>query len=71
MDNDFKLNFLEPDSSIAGFVESIGMFYNQSANDKEVVVLYRPIFLETGIAAFAGITDRARNFSGAKDCSAS
>jgi AraC-like DNA-binding protein len=39
MDNDFKLNFLEPDSSIAGFVESIGMFYNQSANDKEVVVL--------------------------------
>jgi len=39
MDHTFQLNFIPPDSSIAGFVESIGMFHNQSANEKEVVVL--------------------------------
>jgi AraC-like DNA-binding protein len=39
MDNTFQLNFIPPDSSVAGFVESMGMFHNQSANEKEVVVL--------------------------------
>lgn len=39
MDNTFQLNFIPPDSSIAGFVESVGMFHNQSANEKEIVVL--------------------------------
>jgi AraC-like DNA-binding protein len=39
MDDNFKLNFIAPHSSITGFVESIGMFHNQSANEKEVVVL--------------------------------
>jgi len=31
MDNDFQLNFIAPDSSISGFVESVGMFHNQPA----------------------------------------
>jgi AraC-like DNA-binding protein len=39
MDHTFQLNFIPPDNSIAGFVESVGMFHNQSANEKEVVVL--------------------------------
>ncbi|MBE9664672.1 helix-turn-helix domain-containing protein [Mucilaginibacter myungsuensis] len=39
MDNGFLLNFLEPDPSIAAFVENIGMFHNTSAETKEVVVL--------------------------------
>jgi AraC-like DNA-binding protein len=39
MENTFNLNFIAPHSSIAGFVESIGMFHNQSANSREVVVL--------------------------------
>jgi AraC-like DNA-binding protein len=38
-DNGFKLKFIEPDPSIAGFVESIGMFENRLPHDKEVVVL--------------------------------
>ena len=39
MDKGFELNFLEPEARIAEFVESIGMFYNGSATDKEVVVM--------------------------------
>lgn len=39
MDSGFELNFVEPDATIAEFVESIGMFYNGSAIDKEVVVM--------------------------------
>lgn len=39
MDNSFKYQFLKPDESITDFVESIGMFHNQSDEAKEVVVL--------------------------------
>ncbi|MVN91369.1 helix-turn-helix domain-containing protein [Mucilaginibacter aquatilis] len=39
MDNGFKLKFLAPPSSVAAFVENIGMFQNETAETKEVVVL--------------------------------
>jgi AraC-like DNA-binding protein len=39
MDNGFSLKFIKPDGSIAGFVESIGMFHNASDKAKEVVVI--------------------------------
>ena len=39
MDNGFTLRFLPPDPSMAAFVENIGMFHNESAETKEVVVL--------------------------------
>ncbi|MFC6100246.1 helix-turn-helix domain-containing protein [Olivibacter domesticus] len=39
MDNSFNYKFIQPDKSLADFVESIGMFQNQSNEAKEVVVL--------------------------------
>jgi len=39
MDKAFSLKFLPPPMSIADFVENIGMFENDSAETKEVVVL--------------------------------
>jgi len=39
MDNSFNYKFLDPNDRIATFVESIGMFHNQSDKPKEVVVL--------------------------------
>lgn len=35
----FNYTFVEPDKSIADFVESIGMFHNPSDEEKEVVVM--------------------------------
>lgn len=39
MDNSFNYKFIQPDKSLTDFVESIGMFQNQSDEAKEVVVL--------------------------------
>ncbi|RVU00337.1 AraC family transcriptional regulator [Mucilaginibacter limnophilus] len=39
MDNGFRLKFIEPDKTIADYVESIGMFHNQLETEKEVVVI--------------------------------
>lgn len=39
MNNDFNYTFIKPDKSLADFVESFGMFYTQSANAKEVVII--------------------------------
>lgn len=39
MKNDFVYKFILPDESIAEFVENIGMFHNQSAVAKEVVLM--------------------------------
>jgi len=39
MDNSFYYKFIEPDKSLADFVESLGMFHNPSDKAKEVVVL--------------------------------
>ncbi|POY36610.1 transcriptional regulator [Solitalea longa] len=39
MSNDFICKFIKPDKSIADFVESIGMFHNQSNEAREVVVM--------------------------------
>ncbi len=39
MSNDFYYKFIKPDKSLADFVESFGMFYNQSEEAKEVVVM--------------------------------
>lgn len=39
MKNDFHLKFIEPDESLADFVESMGMFHNLSDEAKEVVVM--------------------------------
>ncbi|TWR31511.1 helix-turn-helix transcriptional regulator [Mucilaginibacter pallidiroseus] len=39
MENHFTLKFLKPEPEISAFVESIGMFHNQGAEAKEVVVL--------------------------------
>lgn len=39
MGNDFYYKYVEPDLQLADFVESIGMFHNQSSEAKEVVVL--------------------------------
>lgn len=39
MDNDFYYKFIKPDKSLGDFVESLGMFHNQSDKAKEVVVM--------------------------------
>lgn len=39
MDNGFNFNYIEPEKPFASFVESIGVFYNSSAEAKELVVL--------------------------------
>jgi len=39
MDNGFNCKFIKPRESLTDFVESIGMFHNQSDEAKEVVVL--------------------------------
>jgi len=39
MNNDFQYKFIQPDKSLADFVESIGMFHNPSDEAKEVVVM--------------------------------
>ena len=39
MDDNYYYKFIQPDRSLAGFVESLGMFHNQSDQAKEVVVL--------------------------------
>jgi AraC-like DNA-binding protein len=39
MDPNFYYKFVEPDQSIADFVENIGMFHNQSDTAKEVVLM--------------------------------
>ncbi len=39
MDNDFYYKFIKPHKSLTDFVESFGMFHNQSDEAKEVVVL--------------------------------
>jgi len=39
MDNDLYYKFIKPDKSLADFVESLGMFHNQSDEAKEVVVM--------------------------------
>lgn len=39
MDSSFNYKFLKPDKSISDFVESIGMFHNQSDEPKEVVIM--------------------------------
>lgn len=39
MNNNFHYKFIEPDKSIADFVESIGMFHNPTDEAKEVVVI--------------------------------
>ncbi|SDI28603.1 helix-turn-helix domain-containing protein [Chryseobacterium jejuense] len=39
MDRDFQFHFIEPDQSIADFVENLGTFHNQSDEAKEVVII--------------------------------
>lgn len=39
MDNDFHYNFIEPDQTIADFVENMGTFQNLSGAAKEVVII--------------------------------
>ncbi len=39
MDNDFHYKFIKPDKSLTDFVESFGMFYTESIEAKEVVVI--------------------------------
>lgn len=39
MNNNFHYKFIEPDRSLADFVESIGMFHNPTDEAKEVVVI--------------------------------
>ncbi|RDC64910.1 helix-turn-helix domain-containing protein [Adhaeribacter pallidiroseus] len=39
MANNFYYKFIKPDSALSDFVESIGMFHNQSAEEKAVVVM--------------------------------
>lgn len=39
MNNDFHYKFIQPDKSIADFVENIGMFHNQSDREKEVILM--------------------------------
>ena len=39
MDNDFYYKFIQPDRSLADFVESLGTFYVPSGKAKEVVVM--------------------------------
>lgn len=39
MANEFYCKFILPDKSLSDFVESIGMFHNQSDIEKEVVVM--------------------------------
>jgi AraC-like DNA-binding protein len=39
MDNTFNYKFIKPEESISDFVESIGMFQNQSDSSKEVVIM--------------------------------
>lgn len=39
MGNDFFYKFVKPDQSLVDFVESLGMFYNQTDEVKEVVVM--------------------------------
>ncbi len=39
MDNDFYYKFIKPNKSLSDFVESVGMFHNQSGEAKEVVVM--------------------------------
>lgn len=39
MNTDFYCKFIDPDKSIADFVESIGMFHNRSDSVKEVVIV--------------------------------
>lgn len=39
MDHDFQFHFIEPDHSIADFVENLGTFHNDSEQCKEVVII--------------------------------
>lgn len=39
MDNDFHFHFIEPEQSIADFVENLSTFYNRSDQAKEVVII--------------------------------
>ena len=39
MNNEFYYKFIKPDSTIADFVENIGMFHNRSDAEKEVVIM--------------------------------
>lgn len=39
MDADFQFHFIEPDQSIADFVENLGAFHNRSDEAKEVVII--------------------------------
>ncbi|RYE22489.1 MAG: AraC family transcriptional regulator, partial [Sphingobacteriaceae bacterium] len=39
MNNDFRYKFIQPEKLIANFVESLGMFHNQTDKAKEVVVM--------------------------------
>ncbi|MBP2619566.1 helix-turn-helix domain-containing protein [Chryseobacterium jejuense] len=39
MDRDFQFHFIEPDQSIADFVENLGTFHNRSDEAKEVVII--------------------------------
>ncbi|MDM1555126.1 AraC family transcriptional regulator [Chryseobacterium indologenes] len=39
MDHDFNFHFIEPDQSIADFVENLGTFHNQSDEAKEVIII--------------------------------
>jgi len=39
MNNDFHYTFIKPNKLLDDFVESIGMFYNDSNKAKEVVIM--------------------------------
>ena len=56
MNPGFDYKFIPPDPAIAGFVENIGMFHNQSDIPKEVVLMpdgrIDLFFLQSGSAAF-------------------
>lgn len=39
MDHDFQFHFIEPDQSIADYVENLGTFHNRSDEVKEVVII--------------------------------
>ncbi|THF49830.1 helix-turn-helix transcriptional regulator [Flavobacterium supellecticarium] len=39
MDKDFQYQFREPEPALADYIESIGMFFNPSDQEKEVVVM--------------------------------
>ncbi|WP_347068714.1 helix-turn-helix domain-containing protein [Flavobacterium sp. WV_118_3] len=56
MDKDFQYQFREPEPALADYIESIGMFFNPSDQEKEVVVMpdgrVDLFFSQTGTAPF-------------------